>query len=222
MRTISLAEAARIIVERAAGARRLTAIVGPPAAGKSTAAEALVIALNLRQPGSAAVIPMDGFHYDDKVLLERGLRHKKGAPETFDVGGFFALLSRLKANDEEEIAIPVFDRDLEIARAGGRIVGRAARHIVVEGNYLLLDRSPWLGLAALFDTTIAIVANLDQIRERLENRWTAYGLLKDEVVRKIEENDLPNARLVLAASAEPQFWLAGDFDALALTNHARL
>ena len=33
---------------------------------------------------SAAVVPMDGFHYDDAVLTAKGLRQRKGAPETFD------------------------------------------------------------------------------------------------------------------------------------------
>jgi pantothenate kinase len=38
--------------------------------------------------GSAAVVPMDGFHYDDAVLAGLGLSGRKGAPETFDFGGF--------------------------------------------------------------------------------------------------------------------------------------
>ncbi|MFN3969896.1 MAG: hypothetical protein ACK4L4_00810 [Gemmobacter sp.] len=51
-------------------ARVLTAIAGPPGAGKSTLAAALVTTLG---PG-ARVVPMDGFHYDDAVLNARGLR----------------------------------------------------------------------------------------------------------------------------------------------------
>lgn len=154
---------------------------------------------------------MDGFHYDDRVLIHKGLKAKKGAPETFDVGGFSVLLTRLKANEEQEIAIPVFDRDLEIARAGARIIGRSVRHIIVEGNYLLLDRDPWRNLTRLFDTTIAIASSLPLLRARLEARWTGYGLVESDIVRRIEENDLPNARLVMSTSAEPQFWLTSEF-----------
>ena len=119
-------------------ARTLTALVGPPASGKSTLAEALVAAL----PG-AALVPMDGFHLDDRVLAARGLSHAKGAPETFDLGGLARLLAAVRAG--EEVVAPVFDRAREIAVAGALVVPASARHVVVEGNWLLLDRPGWRG-----------------------------------------------------------------------------
>jgi pantothenate kinase len=155
---------------------------------------------------------MDGFHYDDRMLVPRGLRARKGAPETFDVGGFADLLTRLKANAEDEVAIPVFDRELEIARAGARAIERSVRHIIVEGNYLLHDNRPWRDLARVFDTTIAVASDIDELRRRLEARWAGYGLEVAEIARKVEENDLPNARVVISRSVEPEFWLAGDFE----------
>jgi pantothenate kinase len=47
------------------GDRSIVAIAGPPGAGKSTLAQALVDDLNDQIAGTAEVIPMDGFHYDD-------------------------------------------------------------------------------------------------------------------------------------------------------------
>lgn len=105
----------------AAKRRSITAIAGPPGAGKSAVAERLASALNLHEPGSVAILPMDGFHLDDSVLIARDLLQRKGAPETFDFGGLASALSRLKANLEAEIAVPVFDRAVEISRAGARI-----------------------------------------------------------------------------------------------------
>src|SRR5688572_33087414 len=102
------------------------------------------------------VLPIDGYHFDDRVLVQRGLRPRKGAPDTFDVAGFYHMLHRLKRNEESEIAVPVFDRDLEIARAGARLIPRSVRHLIIEGNYLLLDRPGWSSLRGLFDTTIMI------------------------------------------------------------------
>jgi pantothenate kinase len=41
------------------------------------------------------------------------------------------------------MAIPVFDRVLDLARAGGRIIAPEHRFLIAEGNYLLLDEGPW-------------------------------------------------------------------------------
>ncbi len=158
---------ARDILERAAGRRRiLVAIAGAPGSGKSTLAEALLAELEAQAPGDAALVPMDGFHYDDVVLAARGLLSRKGAPETFDVDGFAAALARIRAADRP-VAVPVFDRELEIARAGGRIVGPEAPVVLVEGNYLLLDMAPWDALAPLFDLTLFLPVPEAELARRL-------------------------------------------------------
>ena len=109
-----IASIAAAIFKRAAGAQRfVVAIAGPPGSGKSTLAQRLNVVL---PEDASAVVPMDGFHFDDVVLDSRGLRPRKGAPETFDYAGFAALLKRIRAG-EPEIAIPVFDRSMELSRA---------------------------------------------------------------------------------------------------------
>ena len=153
---------------------------------------------------------MDGYHFDDMVLTARGLRPRKGAPETFDVGGLAAMLARLKDNAEAEIAVPVFDRDIEIARAGARIISQSVRQLIVEGNYLLLDEDPWRSLQSTFDTTIAIKVDLAVLRKRLTTRWDRCGLPEAEVLAKVEGNDLVNAALVLERSTMPEFVLLGE------------
>ena len=47
--------------------RFITALAGPPGAGKSTLAAALVGMLG----PSARAVPMDGFHFDDAILTAR-------------------------------------------------------------------------------------------------------------------------------------------------------
>lgn len=201
---------AAVVAERGRHGRSLTAIAGAPGAGKSRMAERLAARLNAVEPGSAAVLPMDGYHYDDMILVPRGLRPRKGAPETFDVAGLHQMLVRLKENAEDEIMVPVFDRDLEIARAAARAIGRDVRHIIVEGNYLLLDREPWRGLKALFDITAMLCVPEAILRARLTARWEGYGLSGAELEAKLEGNDLPNGRLVATASAPADFSLATD------------
>ncbi len=200
---------AAVVRERGARARSITAIAGAPGSGKSTLAERLVQRLNAAEPESAAVLPMDGYHYDDMVLVPRGWRPRKGAPHTFDVAGFAHMLARLKANSEAEIAVPVFDRGLEIARAGARMIPAAVRHLIVEGNYLLLAAAPWSSLHGLFDTTVMIDVDEAVLRTRLIARWQGYQLTPEEIAWKLDGNDLPNGHVVMTESVAPQFVFKG-------------
>jgi len=180
--------------------RLLIAIAGPPGAGKSTVAEALAEKLNhLLVDRPAEAVPMDGFHYDNAILDERGWRARKGAPETFDVGGFSSLLHRLK-NETDDIAIPVFDRSADLARASARIISSHERLLIVEGNYLLLDRPNWRELFPLFDLTIFLKPSIETIEERLIQRWLDYGFDQQTAEARAKGNDLNNARVILAES----------------------
>jgi len=201
---------AATVAESGRHGRIVTAIAGAPGAGKSLTAERLAGHLNAAEAECAAVLPMDGYHLDDAILVARGLRRRKGAPETFDVAGLRHMLVRLKENVEDEILVPVFDRDLEIARGAARAIGHGVRHIIVEGNYLLLDRAPWRDLRPLFDITAMLVVPEETLRARLVARWQGYGLSGAELEAKLEGNDLPNGRLVAAASAPADFSLAPD------------
>jgi len=98
------------------------------------------------------------------------LRPRKGAPDTFDVGGLRHTLLRLKSGDEDHVAVPIFDRQLEFARAGARLIAKATRIIAVEGNYLLLRRAPWSDLSGLFNITLLIETSADVLREPLTAR----------------------------------------------------
>lgn len=182
------------------GARRILAVAGAPGSGKSTLAAHLVETLNEEEPGMAAILPLDGFHLDDEVLEPRGDRPRKGAPHTFDVGGFGAALERLRANAEAEVAVPRFDRKLEIARAGARIIPRETRLIVVEGNYLLLGHAPWGAFHRRYNYTAFIDVPLPELERRLRERWVGFGMSEAEIAEKLEGNDLPNARTVIEES----------------------
>lgn len=176
--------------------RLLVAIAGPPGAGKSTLAEGLA-----DQIAGAVVVPMDGFHLDNRVLEARGLLPRKGAPETFDVAGFTALVARLRG--EGEVVIPVFDRSRDIAVAGARVIGPDARVLLIEGNYLLLDEAPWRGLADYWDLTIGIEVPIEVLEARLTQRWHDYGLDEAAARARALGNDIPNARRVVAGSFAP-------------------
>lgn len=183
--------------------RQIVAIAGAPGSGKSTLAERIVTQANATAPGMAALFPMDGFHYDDAVLIARGRRPWKGAADTFDVGGLRATLDRLRRNNEPEVAVPVFDRALEIARAGGAIIPASVRLIVAEGNYLMLDQAPWNSLAPFWDMTVMVDVEENILRQRLTARWVHFGLSDAEIAHKLDGNDLPNGRLIRNQSRPP-------------------
>ncbi len=133
----------------AAGGRRLLGLAGPPGAGKSTLAAALVGALGDR----AVLVPMDGFHLAQAELERLGRADRKGAPDTFDADGFVALLARLRAQGPGDPVVyaPRFDRHLEEPIAGAIGVPATVPLVVVEGNYLLHDEGAWAGVAPLLD-----------------------------------------------------------------------
>ncbi len=150
----------------------------------------------------SAVVAMDGFHFDDAVLERRGQRGRKGAPETFDYAGFAALLGRLRRG-EPDVAIPVFDRAVELSRAGAEIIDAKTRFILVEGNYLLLDEAPWSGLAEAFDFTIFLDVPRPELEERLLARWAEHGRPDEDARAWVSSNDMPNVDRVLARRREP-------------------
>ena len=178
------------------GERILVALAGPPAAGKSTIAAALAQRLG----DNAVALPMDGFQLDNAVLDERGLRSRKGAPATFDIAGFAATLARVRS-DRGAVLVPVYDRRLDLARAGGREIASHHRTILVEGSYLLLNEAPWSAIARLFDATVFLRVPESVIEERILARWRRYGLDERAARSRALENDVPNASLVIRNSS---------------------
>ena len=196
-----------LIGARLNGHRLIVALAGPPGAGKSTIASVLRDRCVNELGASTEIVPMDGFHLDDSVLRARNLLARKGAENTFDVGGLVALLRRIRADTEDEIAGPVFDRALELSRAGALIVTRLTRIIIVEGNYLLLDSAPWTALRGLFDISVRIRTPQGLLRRRLVDRWKQFDLPSEDIARKVEGNDLPNGEMVDTSSIAPDLWL---------------
>jgi len=192
---------AKKIAQEAAKVKRLiVAIAGPPGSGKSTFAAAL----NHKLGETSVVVPLDGFHLDNCILRQRNLLRRKGAPETFDVAGLAHLLTRLE-NETTPVYFPVFERQADLSRAGAGVVLACHNIILVEGNYLLLDRPEWAHMGEHFQLRIKLEVPLDVLEWRLVARWREMGLSEEQVAEKIVLNDLPNARLVLGHS------LAADF-----------
>ncbi|CAN7146433.1 nucleoside triphosphate hydrolase [Rhizobium sp. LjRoot258] len=194
--SITIEDIAGEVIGRAGDTKRfLIAIAGPPGAGKSTMADNLAEALKAKGE-TAEVLPMDGFHMDNAILIERGLLARKGIPETFDVRGFLDIIRAVRPADQE-VLIPVFDRSREIAIASARVVSPGHRFIIVEGNYLLFSQGKWAELEDIFDYSVMLAPPIEVLEERLWARWRGYKLSEEEASAKVYGNDLPNGRLIL-------------------------
>jgi pantothenate kinase len=190
------------LVERAAALaarpdRAVLGITGSPGAGKSTLAAALLAALPAELVGH---VPMDGFHLADVALRRLGRLAAKGAPDTFDAGGYLALLRRLRAAPadpgEDVVYAPAFERDLEQPLAGAIAVGPAVRLVLTEGNYLLLDGGRWPQVRAELDEVWFCAPDPDARTARLVARHVEFGKEPAAAAAWVRAVDVPNAEAV--------------------------
>jgi pantothenate kinase len=150
--------------------RVLIGIAGPPGAGKSTLASAVVEQLGAH----GVLLAMDGFHLADAELRRLGRLQRKGAIDTFDAGGYVHLLHRLLDRTEPIVYAPTFAREQEQAIAGSVPLPREVPVVVTEGNYLLAD-GPFKGVRPLL--TESWYVDLDDATrvDRLVARHERHG-----------------------------------------------
>jgi pantothenate kinase len=74
----------------------------------------------------------------------------------------------------------------------------AHRIVVVEGIYVLLDKSPWREAAELMDLKVFVKVDREIARGRLARRHVAAGIVEtlEEGDRRARENDLVNGDMI--------------------------
>jgi len=192
-----IARRATVLADRSP--RRIAVgLAGGPGVGKSTIAAEVVKALNAAAPGSAAYVPMDGFHMKHSKLEGLGTARDKGMPHTFEGAAFAAFLAGLKT-----AAVPVsgpgYSRDIEDTIDDAFTVPAGARILVAEGNYLLLGQAPWDAVKPLLDLSVFIHVDRDKVFARLMKRHGAAlsGAFTEERNREhVNRVDVGNYDLV--------------------------
>ncbi len=185
-----------LALQSAAHHRIAIGLAGGPGTGKSTLAAELVTMVNATHPGSAALVPMDGFHMKHSKLEGLGQVDYKGAPHTFEGAEFVSFLHHLK-HATEPVSGPGYSRKIEDTVENAFTIQPEVKTLIVEGNYLLLTEGPWAGIRPLLDYAVFLDVPRDMVKARLLKRHAEEGLFTEERNRRhIERNDLPNYDLV--------------------------
>lgn len=192
--------------------RILIAIGGPPGSGKSVLAEQInwLALKNILPECNIMALPMDGFHYPNDYLRTHTrkmldgervpLLEVKGAPDTFDIEALRHHLELLK-DHREEVTWPGYSRIDHEPIPQRYHVTQGVNVILVEGNYLLLDRGPFAGFPALFDYRIYVETPAAAIISNLVQRHIRGGKSLDQAKAWVKRIDLPNARIVESTRA---------------------
>lgn len=205
-------------LQAAKGRRIIVFLAAPPGAGKSTLVDFLQhLSRSTEGLTPIASIGMDGFHrYQDDLLAHTAIRDGveiplvkiKGAPITFDTG---LLRDRLqRAASGEACGWPVYNRLLHNPVDNALTVSGSI--VLLEGNYLLLNRPGWQELQKYADYTISIQADEALLRERLVRRKCATGVEPAAAEAFVDYSDMANVRTCLAESASAELELFREQD----------
>ena len=175
------------------GTRQIIGITGAPGTGKSTLARSLADALGIKR---SAVVPMDGFHLANEIIEGTPLRNRKGAIDTFDIGGYLSLLQRLRARDESTVYAPSYRRGLEEPIAASIAVPHAIDLVITEGNYLLSTAPGWDRIRSLLDQIWFIDTARELRVERLIERHVTCGMTREAATAWATGPDEVNARYI--------------------------
>jgi type I pantothenate kinase len=147
-------------------------VAGSVAVGKSTTSRVLQ-ALLASWPSHPTVnlITTDGFLLPQRVLDERGLAHRKGFPESYDVRRLLRFMADVKSG-VPEVAAPVYSHLAYDVVPGEYQVVRQPDIVIVEGlNVLQTGTGSGMFVSDFFDFSIYVDANEADIEQWYVERF---------------------------------------------------
>ena len=147
-------------------------IAGSVAVGKSTTARILQALLS-RWPNHPRVdlITTDGFLFPNRVLEARGIMHRKGFPESYDLRRLLHFVSELKSG-RPSLSAPVYSHLRYDLVEGEAQVVDLPDIVIIEGlNVLQSGAGAALFVSDFFDFSIYVDAGLEDLREWYVQRF---------------------------------------------------
>ena len=135
----------------------LVGLAGGVAVGKSTAANALQAVLDQHQRLGCSIVSSDGFLLPNESLLEQGIFHRKGFPESYDQDAINEFILAIR-NHGFPVTVPLYDHLIHDVLETTSTVDAT--------DVVLFEGVNTLGFSSSFDLSIYIDAAESSMR-----RW---------------------------------------------------
>lgn len=148
---------------------------------------------------------MDGYHLTRAQLSAlpnpEEAHRRRGAEFTFDGESFLSLVKAVRSQTPTSNVIhaPSFDHAKKDPVENDISILPSTRCIIFEGNYLSLNKGPWLEAGKLMDENWFVHVDVEVARQRLVARHIASGICKDlqEANDRATGSDLVNGEEII-------------------------
>ncbi len=165
-------------------------VAGSVAVGKSTTSRILQELLSHGpQKPKVDLVTTDGFLFPNKILEERSLMHRKGFPETYDVGALLKFVSDVKSG-QTNLSVPQYSHLTYDVLPDAHLHIDEPDIVIVEGLTVLQTGAPGgdpekprLFVSDFFDFKIFVDANTEHIKSWYTERFLK---LRDTAFKKTD------------------------------------
>ena len=145
-------------------------VAGSVAVGKSTTARLLQVLLQRWDSHpEVALVTTDGFLFPTKTLKERGLMQRKGFPESYDRRALLRFVTDVKSG-KPMVKAPLYSH-ISYDIVDGKYQEVHQPDILILEGLNVLQTSPTLTVADLFDFSVYVDARTDDIEQWYINRF---------------------------------------------------